>query len=118
MVWLCLDALLLAQRAVGKRARGAVSVAYVLQDLLTTTDVRTRIAQLGYYVLARRQDLTEAGQFFLTPGEQRSGRPSRLRANRVTATPPNSSSPSRSGELKSVRGAAPEAVMTVPMADS
>ncbi len=29
----------------------------------------------AYYVLARGQDLTEAGQFFLTPGEQRSGRP-------------------------------------------
>jgi hypothetical protein len=33
------------------------------------------MAQLGYYVLARGQDLTEAGQFFLTPGEQRSWRP-------------------------------------------
>jgi len=29
----------------------------------------------AYYVLARGQDLTEEGQFFLTPGEQRSGRP-------------------------------------------
>ena len=27
------------------------------------------------YVLARGQNLTETGQFFLTPGEQRSGRP-------------------------------------------
>jgi hypothetical protein len=34
--------------AVAERARGAVSVAYVLQDLLTTTDVRTRMAQLGF----------------------------------------------------------------------
>lgn len=33
--------------AVTERTRGAVSVAYVLQDLLTTTDVRTRMAQLG-----------------------------------------------------------------------
>ncbi len=33
--------------AVAERARDAVSVAYVLQDLLTRTDVRTRMAQLG-----------------------------------------------------------------------
>ena len=33
--------------AVTERTEGAVSVAYVLQDLLTTTDVRTRMAQLG-----------------------------------------------------------------------
>ncbi len=33
--------------AVAERARDAVSAAYVLQDLLTTTDVRTRMAQLG-----------------------------------------------------------------------
>jgi hypothetical protein len=33
--------------AVAERPEGAVSVAYVLQDLLTTTDVRTRMAQLG-----------------------------------------------------------------------
>jgi hypothetical protein len=35
--------------AVAERTEGAVSVAYVLQDLLTTTDVRTRMAQLGSY---------------------------------------------------------------------
>jgi len=29
----------------------------------------------AYDVLARGQNLTEAGQFFLTPGERRSGRP-------------------------------------------
>jgi hypothetical protein len=46
-VRLCSDACSGPSGAVTERTEGAVSVAYVLQDLLTTTDVRTRMAQLG-----------------------------------------------------------------------
>ena len=46
-VRLCSDACSGPSGAVTERTEGAVSVAYVLQELLTTTDVRTRMAQLG-----------------------------------------------------------------------
>jgi hypothetical protein len=47
--------------AVAGRARGAVPVAYVLQDLLTTTGVRTRMAQLGIGADHRQTRFTGAG---------------------------------------------------------
>jgi hypothetical protein len=42
--------------AVTERTRGAVTVACVLQDLLTTTDVRTRMAQFGSSPASRTFD--------------------------------------------------------------